>query len=410
MSEETPAAKGKAPKENPRDSPTRRFAPLVAVLAMAAIWLRRKRGTPGGPVERPRLTPAEFEAAEPRRGRAARFPWRIPWLGWKDILWRTYREISRDRLSARAGGITFYLLLATFPAIAAFVSLYGLFLDVDSVERQLVHMTSVFPQDAVNLIGEQMLRLATQKHGTLGAAFVVSTLVSAWSANAGMKALFDGVNVAYNEFEKRAWLHRSLITYTATLAALIFLTAVTAVTVAAPILFHALGMHEVHLWWTPVRWLTVYLLAGTAFTLIYRYGPSRAHARWRWVLPGGFAAALLWMVGSLGFSTYVNNFTHFGVTYGSLGAMIGFMLWIWVSVMVVLIGAELNAEIEHQTAHDTTIGAVRPLGERGAAMADTVGKAFTVSAREARDYVTSFAGRQVGYVTRFFRRLTGLGS
>jgi len=407
MSEETPVSKGRAPKERPRLKLPGGFAPWLAVLAMAAFWPRARRRAAGGAVQPPRLTPAEFEAAEPHRGRAARSPWRIPWLGWKDVLWRTYREISRDRLSARAGGVTFYLLLATFPAIAAFVSLYGMFLDVDSVERQLLRMTSIFPQDAVNLIGEQMLRLATQKHGTLGAAFVVSTLVSAWSANAGMKALFDGVNIAYNEIEKRAWLHRSLITYTATSAALVFLTAITAVTVAAPVLFHALGLHEVHLWWTPVRWLAVYLLAGGAFTLIYRYGPSRAPARWRWVAPGGFVAALLWIGGSLGFTTYVNNFTHFGVTYGSLGAMIGFMLWIWVSVMVVLIGAELNAEIEHQTAHDTTAGEPRPLGERGAAMADTVGSAFTVSPREARDYVTSFASRQVGYVTNFFRRLVG---
>ena len=285
MSEETPIAKGRDPKAKPRAKLANGFAPWLAILALAALWPRGKRHAPGGAASPPpRLTPAEFEAAEPRRGRAARYPWRIPWLGWKDIFWRTYREFGRARLPALAGGVTFYLLLATFPALAAFVSLYGMFSDVESVERQLLRMSAIFPQDAVNLIGPEMVRLATQRHATLSAAFAVSTLVSAWSANAGMKALFDGVNIAYNEIEKRAWLHRSLVTYTATLFALVFLTAITAVTVAAPVLFHAVGLHKVHLWWTPVRWLAVYLLAGGAFSLIYRYGPSRAHARWRWVV------------------------------------------------------------------------------------------------------------------------------
>jgi len=146
-------------------------------------------------------------------------------------------------------------------------------------------------------------------------------------------------------------------------------------------------------------------MAAGVFTLLYRFGPSRAPARWRWVFGGGFAAALLWMAGSLGFSWYVNTFTHFGVTYGSLGAVIGFMLWMWVSVMIVLTGAELNAEIEHQTACDTTTGAPLPIGRRGAAMADSVGAAFTVSPRQARHYVRDFLKRQVDSVANFLRGL-----
>jgi membrane protein len=408
MREEVSVSKGRALRA-PGPRLSARLAPWLGLVAMVAVWARGRRGKAGDAAPPGPPTPEQIDAAEPGRGRAARSPWDIPHRGWRDILWRSYREMGRDRLPALAGGVTFYVLLATFPAIAAFVSLYGMFSDVDSVERQLTHMSSVFPQDAVNVIGEEMLRLATQRHGTLGAAFAVSTLISAWSANAGMKALFDGVNIAYDEVEKRPWLQRSLITYAATVLALIFLTAITTVTVAAPVLFHAIGLHGVHLWWAPVRWLAVYLLAGAAFTLIYRHGPSRVPARWRWVAPGGFAAALLWMAGSLGFTTYVDNFTHFGVTYGSLGAMIGFMLWIWVSVMVVLIGAEFSAEIEHQTARDTTRGKPLPLGERGATMADTVGKAFTVTPRQARDYFTSFAGRQLGHVARFFRGLFRLG-
>ncbi|MGI8841880.1 MAG: YihY/virulence factor BrkB family protein [Caulobacteraceae bacterium] len=381
-----------------------RAAPWLAIAAMAALWPRRKKAL-AAPAGAAFSTPEQYEAAEPGRGRLAYFPWTIPPLGWKDIAWRAYREISRDRLPAVAGGVTFYLLLATFPAIAAFVSLYGLFSDVDTVEKQLGQLASIFPRDAVGLIGQQMLRLATQRHGTLGAAFAVSTLISVWSANAGMKSLFDGLNVAYGEREKRPYFQRTLITYGATLAALVFLTGVMAITVAAPIFFHALGLHGLRYWWIPLRWVAVYAVAAGVFTLLYRFGPSRAPARWRWVFCGGFAAALAWMAGSLGFSWYVNNFTHFGVTYGSLGAMIAFMLWVWVSVMVVLVGAELNAEIEHQTARDSTTGAPGSIGRRGAAMADTVGTAFTVSPREARHYVRDFLKRQVVTVAGLARGL-----
>jgi membrane protein len=391
-------------------------APWLAILAMAAFWPRRKTvpapaiadadilGTPPAPPP-PLPAPWQLDAAEPGRGRNADAPWAIPLLGWKDIAWRTWGGVGRHRLPSLAGGVTFYLLLATFPAVAAFVSVYGLFSDVDSVGRQLGQMAAVLPRDAVSVLGQEMVRLATQRHATLGAAFVVSTLISVWSANAGMKSLFDGLNVAYNETEKRPYLHRTIITYFATLLALVFLVVTTTLTVAAPVFLHAVGLHRLHLWWSPLRWLGVYLIAATAFTLVYRHGPSRAPARWRWVFCGGAAAAFLWMAGSLGFSWYLNNFTHFGVTYGSLGAIIGLMLWIWFSLMVVLIGAELNAEIEHQTARDTTTGTPLPLGQRGARMADRAGPAFTISPRQARDIAIGFVKRQAGYVGDFFAKI-----
>jgi len=380
--------------------------PWIAVVAMAALWPKRAKKTSHGGLSEPRaMSPVEFEAAEPGRGRSAKFPWNIPPLGWKDILWRTYREMGRDRLSALAGGVTFYVLLAAFPAVAAFVSLYGLFSDLASVERQLQQMSTVFPRDAVSLIGQQMVRVATQRQATLSVAFIASMAVSIWSANAGMKALVDGINIAYDETEKRDYVKRTFLTYSATLAALIFLVIATAVMVSAPVYLAARGVQSVDIWWGPLRWIAVFVIAAAAFTLLYRYAPSRRHARWRWVAPGAAAAALLWLLSSLGFSWYVNNFTHFGVTYGSLGAMVGFMLWVWFSIMVVLTGAELNAEIEHQTACDTTRGPPKPIGERGAVMADTVGKAFTVSPREAVQFGGAFLGRQARYVRNFFRGL-----
>ena len=344
--------------------------------------------------------PAEGASSSGARGRDASAPWEIPPLGWKDILWRTYRAWQRHRLPSVAGGVAFYVLLAIFPALAAFVSVYGFFLDIGAVERQLTQMSAILPDQAVGLIGSEMVRLAGRPHATLGAAFGLSTLASVWSANAGMKSLFDGLNVAYGETEKRPYLRRTLITYAATLIGVLFLSSVTGLTIAAPIFFHALGFHQLHLWWAPVRWLIVYALAATAFSFAYRVGPSRAPARWMWVSFGGGAAAMIWFVGSLAFSTYLDSFTALGATYGSLGAVIALMLWLWFTMMVVLIGAEFSAQMEHQTQVDTTVGAPQPLGERGAAMADAVGKPFTTSPREARDWASGFVGRQLTWLGR----------
>ena len=172
--------------------------------------------------------------ADRKRGRYATAPWLIPLLGWKDILWRTYRAWQKHRLPSVAGGVAFFLLLAIFPALAAFVSIYGLFSDVDFVTRELQRLAVIFPREAVGLIGDEMLTLASRPHTTLGAAFGVSVLASVWSANAGMKSLFDALNVAYGETEKRPYLRRTLITYAATLSALALLAITTSLTVAAP--------------------------------------------------------------------------------------------------------------------------------------------------------------------------------
>jgi membrane protein len=388
-----------------------RFAPfLAAMAAMAAatilprLGLKRRPAPPPQDALRP-LTPAELDALEPGRGRCARSPLELPLLGWKDILWRAWRKSGRDRLAALSGGITYYLLLATFPAIAAFVSLYGLFSDVNGVERQLSHLSSILPADAVSLIGDQMKRIAEQKHATLSAAFGISTLLSVWSANAGMKAMFDAVNIAFGETEKRDYLRRSLITYASTLALLVCITLAVSALIAAPVFLHDMGIRHFGALWGPIRWLTVFLIGVLAFTLLYRYAPSRRPAQWRWVAFGGALAAFLWLAISLAFSWYVNHVANFGVTYGSLGAMVAYMIWMWVSAMVVLAGAELNSEIEHQTAVDTTIGPVKPIGERGAVMADTVGRAFTVSPEQAVQISAGFARRQVRYVIGFLRRI-----
>jgi membrane protein len=341
--------------------------------------------------------PEHFEALEPGRGRLAEHPHNIPWRGWRDVAWRTYREVSHDRLTAVAGSVTFYTLLAIFPALGVFVSLYGLIADVSQVSDQLIALNMVFPRQVVGIVGDQMIRLTTQRPEALSLAFVVSLLLSVWSSNAAMKALFEGLNVAYDEDEKRNFILRSALTYVFTAALILFLTAMTGILVAAPPMLAELGLWSG--WLIPARWLLLLGLATAAFAIVYRYGPCRARARWRWVTWGAAGAAAAWMSGSLAFSWYLNHVAHFDVTYGSLGAVIGFMLWIWFSVMVVLIGAELNAEIEHQTALDSTTGAPLPMGQRGAAMADTVGLAF-VGVRKGVGILWRDTRRQVGNLVK----------
>ena len=305
--------------------------------------------------------------------------------------------MSQDRLTIVAGSVTYYTLLAIFPALGVFVSVYGLIADVRTVQEQLVQLSTIFPPEAVSLLGDQMLRLANREATGLSLAFVVSLLLSVWSANAAMKALFDGLNIAYDEREKRNYVLRTVLTYGFTVALLIFLTAVSAILVAAPLMLEALNLRKD--WLIAARWPLVYAVAASAFAVVYRYGPSRSLARWRWVVIGSLAAAFLWMAGSASFSWLLNNLARLDATYGSLGTVIGFMLWIWFSVIVVLVGAELNAEIEHQTAIDSTTGPPAPMGERGAAMADTVGLRF-VGVRKGITQLWAIAQRQVRNLLR----------
>ena len=371
-----------------------RLTPWAGLAAVTALWARDRRRPKPGLSEDAVASPEHFEAVEPGHGRRARAPARIPVKGWRDILWRTWLEVNVDKLPSVAGGVTFYTLLAIFPAVAAFVSLYGLFADVNAVREQLNDLAAFVPREVLTLVGEQMMRLATRQDVGLSLALAVSVLLSLWTANAGIAALFDGLNIAYDEAEKRNFLVRRITTYAFTAALVAFATLVTGVLVAAPIYLRRLGLIDT--WLTPFRWVVLSLLAACAFAVLYRFGPSRERARWRWVRWGAVFAAMAWIGGSLGFSWYVNHVAHYDVTYGSLGAAVGFMMWIWFSVMVVLIGAELNAEIEHQTALDSTTGAPLPMGARGAAMADTVGRPFTgvrIGLAKLRAFVRRRAGK-----------------
>ena len=322
-------------------------------------------------------TPKSADKHEPGRGRTAEAPHQIPARGWKDIAVRTFNEFSEDQIPQVAGGVTFFALLSIFPAMAAFVSLYGLFADVGVANGQFNALAGILPREAVGFVGQEMTRIAGAKHAPLGLAFAISLLLSIWSANGAVKALFSGLNVAYEERERRGLVRLNLVSLAFTIGGLVFVMATLGALVAAPIALRIVGWHGSL---SPVlisllRWPALLIVTAGAFALLYRYGPSREQARWRWISWGSAIAALIWLLASMLFSWYVANFGHYERTYGSLGAVVGFMTWIWISTIVVLLGAELNAEIEHQTAVDSTTGLEAPLGTRGAKMADTLGAA-----------------------------------
>jgi membrane protein len=310
------------------------------------------------------------------RGREASKPTQIPSLGWKGILWRTCEEFGQDRIMSVAAGVTYYALLAVFPAIAALVSIYGLFADPATVQDHLKTLSGVLLGGAMEIIGEQVKLIASKGGGVLGLSFIIGLAISLWSANAGMKAIFDALNIVYDEEEKRSFLWLNAQSLTFTLAAIAFVLIALIGIIVLPVVLDFVGLRNSVEWLLSLaRWpvLLAAVIAGLA--MLYRYGPSRDEAEWKWVTPGGIVAALLWLVGSMLFSWYVANFGSYNETYGSLGAVIGFMTWIWLSSIIVLLGAEINAEMEHQTAQDTTTGPPRPLGDRGATMADNIGPA-----------------------------------
>jgi membrane protein len=321
-----------------------------------------------------RVSPA-LTADEDDRGRAADSPTEIPAKGWKDILLRIYRGIGEDRIVAIAGGVTFFVLLALFPGIAGLIALYGLYADPQSIAQHLNAMTGVLPEGGVQIIREQIERLTAQPARQLGLATFLGLGISLWSANGAIKAMFDAINVVYHEKEQRGFLRLNLISLTFTLGAMIFVLLALATMTVLPAILNYVGLSRAtDLLLRIGRWPVLFLIVSFAIALIYRFGPSRDKAQWRWLTTGSLFASAVWVAASFLFSWYTENFGRYNETYGSLGAAIGFMIWLWLSTIVILIGAKFNAETEHQTARDSTAGHPQPLGQRGAHMADTVGR------------------------------------
>jgi len=340
------------------------LAGVAGTLAADEARQRRAAAAPG-PVP---------PVADRGRGRHADTPWTIPPAGWKDIAWRTAKETIDDDVVAVARGVAFSGMLALFPALAAFVSIYGLFADVAAAREHLAALTGFVPASALTMIGDQMVRIAAANDAGLSATAVLGILVSVWSANAGIKALFRGLNIAFEEKEKRSFLKLHLATLAFTVGGVVFFALAAAAIIGVPVAFEFFGAQGVLPLFAALRWPALLAVTVVGLGLLYRFGPSREDARWDWISPGALAAAVLWMAASGLFSWYLTSVADYEATYGSLGAVFGLMVWMWLSAVVILFGAEINAEVEHQTARDSTTGPPEPLGQRGAAMADEIGR------------------------------------
>lgn len=315
-------------------------------------------------------------AAEPAAhalGRHAATPAEIPWRGWKAVLRRVAVEMMTDRIGLVAAGCAFYATLSLFPALSMLISIYGLVFAPATVEPQLAVLHSVLPSAVYTLIAQRIHVLVAKPAATLGFGLLFSTAVTFWGAATGTKGLLTALNIAYEEVERRSFFRYQLVAFTITLAALLGAAIGLALLLGVPAVLAFLGVssHQQALAGAAsFGLLMLSVLAG--LSLLYRYGPCRERPRWHWVTPGSLVATVLWLIASALFSIYVTRLASYDATYGPLGALVGVMMWFFVTVYVVLLGAELNAELEMQTALDSTHGPPLPLGERGAYVADHV--------------------------------------
>ena len=314
-----------------------------------------------------------YTAEATASGRDACSPVNLPPRGWLEIFWRLVAAFDRDRITIVAAGVTFYAILSLFPLITAFVTLFGLFADHGEVAAQLRGLEGVVPAEALSLVQEQLDRLMAVESGRLTLTSGIALLIAFWSANNGVKGMIEAMNVAYDERENRSFILRNLTAMAMTLGAMAMVATLIALSAVLPALvafFPGGGLRDTLLLWG--RWPVMAVLLILVLAALYRFGPDRRGAKWRWITPGAVTAAIGLIAVSWVFSVYATQFANFGETYGSLGAVVAVMFWLWLSAIVVIVSAEINAESEHQTAADSTRGHDRPIGSRGAVMADNV--------------------------------------
>jgi membrane protein len=308
-------------------------------------------------------------------GREAERPSEIPPRGWFAILKRTKAEVKDDNVTLLAAGVAFYAMLAIFPAIIAVVTVYGMVADPNQVESQVNEFAKGLPSGADQLLTEQLNNVVNAGRQSLSIGLALSLLAVLWSASGGVQGLVKGLNLVYDERETRGFLKLRGLSLLLTLGAIVVAVVALALIAVFPAVIDDLGLGRAgELAASIGRWVVLALLVLTAIAIVYRFGPDRANPRWRWVSWGAVVALVVWLLGSVGFSWYVDNFGKYNQTYGALASVIILLLWLFLSAFAVLLGAELDAEIERQTARDTTTGPERPLGERDAEVADTVGE------------------------------------
>ncbi|MGA8708219.1 MAG: YihY/virulence factor BrkB family protein [Steroidobacteraceae bacterium] len=308
------------------------------------------------------------------RGRNAVAPEQIPARGWWDICMRVWQDLSRDNVSLVAGGLAMYSLLSVFPALAAAVSFYGILFSPKDVIQQMSGFAGVLPPGVWDIFNTDLQAVTNHATGALTLAALVAITVALISARSGMSSLMQATNIAYQEREKRSLLRQVLTSMAFTLGAILAFILMLLLGVAVPLVFAAFTSSP----WAQravevLRWVLLWLFAVVGLAATYRFAPARERARWRWVTWGSAVAATLWLAGSVLFSLYVRTIGSYAKTYGALGGVIVLLMWFYLSSFFLVLGAEINAEMERQTRRDTTDGPEKPLGERGAYAADTVG-------------------------------------
>lgn len=313
--------------------------------------------------------------SDDNRGRQADKPHQIPKSGWRDIAWRVKDKMAKDKLSIVAAGVAFYALWALFPALFALVAIYGLVSDPQQVEQQVGAMAAILPPDAAAIVNRQLNDVVQASGTALGFGAAFGLLFALWSASIGIRTLMQALNVTYDEEEKRSFVKFYGTALLLTLGAIVGVVVAIGTVVALPAVLGHLGLGSVlENVIAYARWPLLAVLVMIGLAVLYRYGPSREEPRWQWVSPGAIFATVVWIIGSALFSLYVTNFGSYNETYGAMGAVIIMLTWFLLSAYAVLIGAELNAELERQTTKDTTTGKPERMGKRRAHAADTVGK------------------------------------
>ena len=308
-------------------------------------------------------------------GKDAEKPTEIPPRGWWQVVRRAFKESSADNVPILAAGVAFFGFLAIFPAIIAAITLYGIFADPQTVAAQVRDLSAALPEQAQPILADQLQSVASTSGGALGFGLVVSLLAAVWSASSGTGNLLKAINIAYDEDESRGFLKVRALALALTLGAIVFLLLTLALVAVVPVVLNVLPLGPVGTILAQVlRWVLLVALIVAALAVTYRIAPDRDQPRFSWVTTGSLVATVLWIIGSIAFSLYVNNFGSYNKTYGAIAGVVVLMLWLYLTCYIVLLGAEINAESERQTRADTTRGASAPMGERGAAAADELAR------------------------------------
>ena len=318
-------------------------------------------------------SPSQSKSAEQVPGGQADSPTQIPAEGWKQVLLRTKQQIKEDNIPLLAAGVAFYAFIALFPALIAAVTVYGLVSDPGEVEEQIAGFSDTLPDEAASLLTDQLTSIASGSSSALGWGLLLSLGGALFAASGGVQNLIKAVNIAYDEEETRGFVKLRALALALTLGAIVFIVVAIGLVAVVPALLDSAGLGAAGRIAAQVaRWLGLVAFVLVALAVVYRFAPDRDDPKFRWVGLGSAVATILWIVGSAAFSLYVSNFGSYGETYGALAGVVVLLLWLWLTSLIILVGAEINSETEQQTGKDTTQGPEQPMGDRRAVKADSM--------------------------------------